>query len=319
MNKLIQNAILIIESLSDETIYQKNKTKLEHLITNFGTYSMPYLFTNENINGYYGQMDFKEKSVLTVVGSGDHVLNAVLRGATRVDAFDISSYAIMAYYLKEAAIKTLEYEEYTTYFLDSNECFNYELYEKIRPSLNEEALIFWDSIYEKFKMNPQLIMHLFRGPEDSMLRYFDTEEKAKRLANISAYLDRENYYQLRQNLGNCQINCHIRDVNALDDLNDNYDCILLSNISKYQLDLDFEKFKSAISRYISKLNMLGEIKFGYYWGACDPEYLARCEVIRDGLGIEGIEITKIPSQYFEIATPGVNQMHDAVVGYRRSK
>lgn len=319
MNELIKNALLIIESLEENSIYQQNSRKLIKLNKKFGLYSMPYLYTNENLNGYYNQMDFNDKSILTVVGSGDHILSAVVRGVTRVDAFDVSGYALMAYYLKEAAIKTLEYEEYITYFLSSNECFSNEYYARIRASLRPDALTFWDSIYEKYKDNPRMILNLFREPENQILRYFNTTEKAQRLANVISYFDSEKYYQLRKNLEKCQINCYIRDVKDLDDLGSSYDYILLSNISKYQLDLDFGNFREAISRYISKLNILGEIKLGYFWGAQDPEYLKRCEVIRDGLNIEGIEITEIPSQYFEIATPGINQIHDAVVGYKKSK
>ena len=319
MDELIKNALLIIESLQKNSIYQQNSRKLIKINKKFGLYSMPYLYTNENLNGYYNQMNFNGKSVLAVVGSGDHILCAVAGGATKVDAFDISGYALMAYYLKEAAIKTLEYEEYITYFLSSTECFNNESYARIRASLRPDALTFWDSIYEKYQDNPRMILNLFRKPENLILGYFNTTEKAQRLANVISYFDSEKYYQLRENLEKCQITCCIRDVKDLDGLGASYDYILLSNISKYQLDLDFGNFREAISRYISKLNILGEIKLGYFWGAQDPEYLKRCQVIRDGLNIDGIEITEIPSQYFEIATPGINQMHDAVIGYKKSK
>ena len=57
----------------------------------FNSYSAVYVFTTENINAYYDQLDLRNKSILTVVGSGDHILNAILRGAKKRRASAIAN------------------------------------------------------------------------------------------------------------------------------------------------------------------------------------------------------------------------------------
>ena len=66
----------------------------------FNDYSLAYLKTTENVNGYYNLLDFTNKTILTVIGAGDQVFNAALNGAKKIDGFDISITAIMFYYLK---------------------------------------------------------------------------------------------------------------------------------------------------------------------------------------------------------------------------
>ena len=69
---------------------------------NFNENTGAYLRTTENINGYYDRLYFKDKKILSVVGSGDQIFEAILRGAKEIDGFDISHNAILLYYLKEA-------------------------------------------------------------------------------------------------------------------------------------------------------------------------------------------------------------------------
>lgn len=49
-----------------------------------------YLFTTEDISGYFPVLDLKDKSVLTVGSSGDQAFNALLLGAGEVTLFDIN-------------------------------------------------------------------------------------------------------------------------------------------------------------------------------------------------------------------------------------
>ena len=113
----------------------------------FSYLSIPYLVPTENINGYYDLLDFNNKDILTVIGASDNVFNAILKGAKKIDAFDISIYAIMFYYLKEAAVKALDYDEYMMFFFDNIHGFDKETFAKIKPYLNEKALQFWLIIF----------------------------------------------------------------------------------------------------------------------------------------------------------------------------
>ena len=100
----------------------------------FSKYSKMYIMTTENLNGYYQNFDFKEKSVLTVTSSFDHALNAIFYGAKKVTTFDINRLSYYIANLKLAAVSALTYDEFVEFFLGEN-TFNYELYQKISPFL----------------------------------------------------------------------------------------------------------------------------------------------------------------------------------------
>ena len=69
-----------------------------------------FLFTNENISGYLSQMnDVADKNVLTVTGSGDHAFECLVRGAKRVDTFDVNYLQRHVLELKSKMIKHLPY------------------------------------------------------------------------------------------------------------------------------------------------------------------------------------------------------------------
>lgn len=49
-----------------------------------------YPFTTEMISGYFKEIDFKDKSVLTVGSSSDQAFNALLMGAKSIKVYDIN-------------------------------------------------------------------------------------------------------------------------------------------------------------------------------------------------------------------------------------
>lgn len=157
----------------------------------YGRYSKLYAFTTENIGGYYLQTSFLKKKVLTVCGSGDHVLNAILLGSNEIDTFDIN---ILTYYflkLKIAAVKTLSYTEFLDYFLLENNlsAMNYKLFQKMKKELESEILTFWEAIYRDVEYDGRKL-------RDSSLFHnlYDTNEK-KLMSN--PYLKEENFTKLK--------------------------------------------------------------------------------------------------------------------------
>ena len=220
-----------------------------------GTYKSPaYLSTTENINGYYDLMDFENKKVLTVIGASDHIFNAILRGAKNVDGFDISIYAIMFYYLKEAALKTLNYEEFIVFLYGKEIAFNKKTYAKVIPYLNELALPFWNLVFSA--KNPKKII-------ESSWFSFNSVMNVKHLINVSSFLDKDNFYKLKEQIKEAKIRIFLEDVKSLDNIDGMYDYIIISNIIDYQKGENLYLFDQAIERYVSKLNILGEIKVGY--------------------------------------------------------
>ena len=49
-----------------------------------------YPFTTEMISGYFKEIDFKDKTVLTVGSSSDQAFNALLLGAKKIKVYDIN-------------------------------------------------------------------------------------------------------------------------------------------------------------------------------------------------------------------------------------
>ncbi len=244
-----------------EAVIDKNLHRDTHI--GFNAYSPAYLMTTENINGYYDLMDFNGKSILTVIGASDHIFNAILRGAKKVDGFDISIYAIMFYYLKEAAIKALDYQEYIKFFYDSKNWFNKKTFAKIFYYLNPISVSFWTMIFSK--KDPANIIN---SSKTFFLNFkhlsYTLDLTIKNQQKISAYLEESCYYKTKENLKSCEVRIFLRDVKALDDIDGKYDYIILSNIKDYQ-NPEVSAFDYAIERYLSKLNPGGEIEVAYMY------------------------------------------------------
>ena len=245
LQKDIENAIKLIKRrfyLSDE----------------FGKYSSIYAFTNENINSYFHRINITDKSILTVASSGDYIFDAYLRGASNIESFDIN--ILTKYYisLKQAAIKTLEYDEFISFFcLDCNyfDIFNQKTYQKIRTQLSEENTIFWDSLYHKYNGNKTRKSHLF----------FSDEEIFEFLKHAVLYLQPENYMNLKEKLiiQDAFSEKNFKNINVKN-IQDNYekqfDIILISNIADYIHEIypttPIENFKKWLEHDVQKI--LGE-------------------------------------------------------------
>lgn len=107
-----------------------------------------YRFTNENITAYFHHLQHKE-SVLSVIGSGNQILNSILAGTRNFDCFDISIFPEFYLFLQLASVISLSKEEYFAYYLsnDREELFHDTFYEKIRENLPNNYKKFWDSLY----------------------------------------------------------------------------------------------------------------------------------------------------------------------------
>lgn len=197
----------------------------------FSKYSSIYPFTNENLNSYLNRINLKNKSVLTVASAGDHYLETLLRGGSKIELFDIN--ILTKYYveLKIAAIKALNYDEFLNFFILENNyynTFNLDSYNKIRKYLDNNVLIFWDSLYHKYNGNSIRRSKLF----------FPFEETYEFLKTFISYLEPVNYMCLKNMLlkKNITISNNFSNVN-ISQLHNTYqkkfDVIFLSNIADY--------------------------------------------------------------------------------------
>lgn len=200
----------------------------------FHSNSAIYKFTNENISGYYDLLNLKDKKMLTVCSSGDHVLEAILKDIKKVDCFDISIFTKYFMYLKLSSVLELDYQEFLNYFFDkdNNDIFNEKYYSRIRKYLkiiNIESLLFWNNLYNNYK-----------GKDIYLSSLFEKNYLGKQLyiSNKKSYLNKDNYNILKQKLEKYLINnnvlfYHTNIINLDNIKSSKYDLIILSNISNY--------------------------------------------------------------------------------------
>ena len=248
----IKMALKVIKSNKNENVFFKLKEELiGECNNNFSKYSQVYLFSNENLRDYYKLFDFKGKNVLTVAGSGDQVFSSILYGSKFVDCFDINKLTYYNIGLKMACIKSLEYNEFLAFY-SFRQDFSYleQLYSQV--SLNfcsKKMKCFWDNIIDIFFEN---------------LKYFylDNNLDLDLVKRRIPYLDKENYYKLK-NLINNIIKFKNTDVFGLNNINKKYDFINFSNIFYYVDEKNYIEFLKNI--YRNNLNEDGFLVFNYFW------------------------------------------------------
>lgn len=225
-----------------------------------------YPFTNENIKDYYKNIDFNDKNVLSVVGSGDHILNAYLSGAKSVDAFDVNPLSKYYSELKIAGIKTFAIDDFVTFFykIDDNKYMNLNKYHFLRSNLRDEYKLFWDYYIKLLNFN---LINLKKEIYDKLFNY--DIPNIKDVIKSNKYLSNyEDYYKLRNILKDKITTYYDLNVFDLDKINKKYDIILLSNIAAY-LDLYYEddyvylkKLRDAIES-VSDMNSVVVLSYLY--------------------------------------------------------
>ena len=218
----------------------------------FSEYSLCYKFSNENLSGYYPKFNIKDGNVLTVCGSGDQVLSALLYGATSVDCFDTN---ILTYYnlmLKAYSIKYLSFEDFFSFFGLSHPCDKKSFYDSFKDKIdNEDVRIFFDLLFD----NNVNINYL----------YNNSDCYSEDLVLSIPYLNVESYYKLRDLIDISKINFTVCDLFDIYKQYDNkYDFINLSNICDYINNLI--PFYSFINdTHLNHLNVDGGVMVGYAW------------------------------------------------------
>lgn len=237
----------------------------------FSKISQCYQFTNEALDKYYRLLDLKDKNVLTVCGSGDQVIYAMMQDAKQIDVFDSNKLTYYYMFLKLSAITNLTYTEFLDFInLYDSDNTQIKYYKQIRDSINhEDVKIFWDIF---FKEKTHLFPALFIGTHNDLKA--DPQEWPLYLEEnkiIISYLNEEYFYHTKSKLKASHSVINFKQVNLLNVtkyFNNNYDFINCSNIINY---IDNKK---AIVKFFNKiiknnLNLEGLILLNYYWHAFD--------------------------------------------------
>jgi len=217
---------------------------------NFINISPIYKFTNENITLYYKHLKNK-KNILSVIGSGNQILNSVLSGGENIDCFDISVFPEYYLHLHIACILALSKQDYIKFFLsdDRNELFSDNLYEKVNLYLKGKYKTFWDNLFnfdEGYDIYNSL---LFRQD------FYNRES----VIEINPYLIENNYYKLKEILKykKIKINTKVFDITKTK-IKNNYDLINLSNILYYKFNKveDYMKYLKENFRINKKVEII---------------------------------------------------------------
>ena len=222
-----------------------------------------YDFTTENISSYITDFSMKDKSLLTVGSSGDQVLNAITVGCNYITLVDINPFSDDHLYLKWAAIKELDREEFISYLISNKKIsqrnyFRKKVYSCLRSrlkSISEDSLLFWDNLYNKY-------LDFFIG-----YSMFQKRVSYEEILEFNLYLQSDELYnELRYNLDHVNfqfINKNIYNVNECE-FKKKFSSIFLSNIYDYNNKLiKLSMFKKAIKNYINMLSDDGMILITY--------------------------------------------------------
>lgn len=184
-----------------------------------------YKGTNENIKSMPYQDALRSKdTILSVIGSGDQILNSILLDVKHIDAFDISIFTKYYLKLKIAAVNTLNYFDYLEFFYGEHP-FDFKKFENIVNNLDYDSKAFWNALTKDKEPNEVYDSKIFT-------KWCPTVKSAK-FRNL--YLDNMfRYYELRDKLDKPNINYVDGDIYKISKkLDKEYDFVNLSNIGMY--------------------------------------------------------------------------------------
>ena len=261
-----------------------------------------YLYGTEAIGAYYLALELEGKSVLTINGSGDQVLNAYYFGAKRVVGFDIVKSTKYMLDLKIAAIKNLNYKEFLNFFGDKKEIgnFNFNFNSSFRSNLENDTVRFFDELFEKYERNGQALLE-----SDNFRK---RKEFCEKLDEINPFLANEKNYKVMQERMS-EVNLEFVEADICDiykKVDGTFDLINLSNVLNYiskdltgkGVDNPLESmYEYSIFNLREKLSENGKIIFYCFYRS--PEEMDTMPLINKDSSLEWIasqedfEVSKI--------------------------
>ncbi|MBQ9072426.1 MAG: DUF3419 family protein [Bacilli bacterium] len=247
-------------------LYRKAYGIVTNKIVNLGDagiFSWIYPFTTENINGYINMFDLENKSLLTIGSSGDQVINASLKNCKDITVLDINPFTKFYFYLKKAALLTLDYKEFAKFFCYedypkvfklNSETFSLDSYKTFKSNLKEldlESFIFWDTLFNNCK-SIDIRKNLFEHDE----------ERLSVVKEMNLYLkDEDMFNKSKIKIKNINPKFIIGNIFTAK-LERKYDNIFLSNLGTY---CSVETLKVLIDKLSLNLNEDGKMLMCYLY------------------------------------------------------
>ena len=183
--------------------------------------SLVFRVTNERINTKeYMDILKNKKKILSVISSGDQILNSILLGSKDIDGYDISMFPKYYLKLKMAALEELNINDFKEFFYGRHP-LNKEMYNKVSKHLDNDSLTFWNTLISIDKHSKLANSDLFCTDVSSI----------KLAEDNNPYLEPSEYKKLRSKIKNINLRLFRDDVFELrEKLPDSYDLVNLSSI-----------------------------------------------------------------------------------------
>lgn len=230
-----------------------------------GIFSYIYPFTTENIAGYIDMFDLNNAKLVVTGSSCDQIINARMKGCKDITIVDVCPYTKPYFYLKKAALMSLDYESFSDYlcYLDypkvfkiNRNAFNISSWNALFPTLKEldyESFHFWNSVFDR--VDPYKVrLNIFSHDED---RYEVVKELNLYLKNEEAYNEAK---KLIEDVEPKFIQENIFDV----ELEEEYDNIWLSNLAQYH---SLKEHKQLLDKLSTNLKENGKILVSYLYNS----------------------------------------------------
>jgi hypothetical protein len=190
------------------------------LIGNYNDCSFIFRVTNERINTKeYIDVLKDKKKVLSVIASGDQILNSILFGSKEIFGYDISLFPKYYLKLKIAAIESLSLKDYKEFFY-GRRALNKDMYKTVSTKLDDRNKAFWDALIKKGKKNIALT------------DLFCTDMSSINVASENnPYMDEENYKDLKSKIKNINLRLMNADIYGYrEEMKESFDLVNLSSI-----------------------------------------------------------------------------------------
>lgn len=219
----------------------------------FSDHTPVYEYTTEDIGNSIGHYTSKDR-ILTVLSSGDHVFNYLLRGAEDIEAFDLNVITKYYYKLKRAIIEKLSYDDFLK---EVSNLVPYGLAHLEELNIDEETYDFWN-FYRQVQAEDRY--------ERALLKVFPAGSKRYNL-----YFNSDSYKRLQEILRS-GVNVPFHHANTLNlhkSITGQFSEINLSSIYSLIPKKDIPK---VIRKLKPHLTEDGQILFYSFWRADDKQY-----------------------------------------------
>ena len=219
-------------------------------IWGFNDYSKVYYSSNEDFKNMFSSVDMNDKSVLTVLASGDQAIHFYNKGAKRVDVFDVNKITKYYYGIRLLAIKYLG----TSFLGDEVDFINNVIDILNKCSMDndfeKEIVSFWSLLLKKILDNEGLKIK-FNDSINSSFYNFDISDNVDECNNKYDILVLSNIHEYVS-------------LNNMSIFTDNVSKLLQDN--GYALITNFGSIQKSIREGLERRFLIEDLPVEYYCG-----------------------------------------------------